>query len=609
MILQSQHFLANITLWLVLHHGGKLRVAVSGKIVYEKQLGPLKREIEVRVARFCPSEGSCLEDDAVLAYEVLDGLGGRDLLCASGTYDQTSELRQTPGIRQQLYHIPKLYPNDSRASKPSIQLLIRCTAQRILRWLIQVPVIPPIDFATFGFRAVPGQSVKQPGMTVSDILSRIPSIVNPMLDDAAKSDVVYAAVEVELDNNANSESADVSMDDFDPALENDRALEELLPYFPILQDLLSEVKSSCLCPRCRSQDEHMDNLLQPGCLRRLAYCETILLVAHAIADGFGCEDVSATRDIDDIIQSTAVVLLELCEGKQIIWDTWFSAAACVYLGCPFRHHLMNIESSGTTYAAIQYGNLSVIAPWLDVNVKLKTQQCFALIQGKGTIGMVRHRDNEEGTLQFQGIEETFAIIQTERTEDTTSFVDRFPKEARASGSPFAFAKDRSSVTCDLSLVATAENSYRFVFRVRSSSHCRVVDPSDAMIRLARTVPSASCIHTKSVYTRLSNFLQHTFVYSFDEALGRWANIEGFDPSGNTFGTSMVSPNVHRARSGGCSEDVIHVSYVLDSFLKLNILLALTVNDALLLYAGTSCLRCAQAQLAYRIAMTTIKSYG
>ena len=42
MTLQSEHFLANITLWLVLNHGSKLRVVVSGFTVYEKQLGPPK---------------------------------------------------------------------------------------------------------------------------------------------------------------------------------------------------------------------------------------------------------------------------------------------------------------------------------------------------------------------------------------------------------------------------------------------------------------------------------------------------------------------------------------------------------------------------------------
>ena len=593
-ILRSQHFLANIALWLILHHSGRLRVVVSGKTVFEKNLGPLEREVEMRVARFCPSEGSCLEDDAVLAYKILEDLSGQIKHLESGTYDQTSELRPTSGIRQQLYHIPKPHPNESRVYKPSIQLLIKCTAQRMMRWLLQVPVVTQIDFATFGFQAIPGQSVKQPGMVISDVLSRIPAIINVMWGDAAKSTVVYAAVEDEVDNNTTSQSADVSMDDFDPGLEKDRALEELLPYFPILQDLLSEIKPSCLCPQCQSQEEHMENLLQPGCLRRIAYKEVMLLIAHAIADGLGCEDVSAIRDTDEIIEATAVVLLELCEGKKVIWDTWFSAAACVYLGCPFRHHIMDIESSGTTYAAIQYGNLSVIASWLDLTKELNTKQSFALITGKGTIGVARSRDDVQGTMQFQGIEETFAIIQTEHTEDTSSYINHFPKEELAQGSTLVLPEDHSSVNCDLLLVPAAENAYRFLFRVRSENHSRVVDPSDAIIRLARTVPSYDCKHKKPGDLRRSKLQQATFIYSFDEALGRWANIEGFYGL-NKVGPPMLNVNVDRAMGEEYTKDVIHLSHVLDSFLKVNILLALGVNDALLLNDGSSCLSCVQAQ--------------
>lgn len=599
MILRSQHFLANIALWLVLHHDGKLRVVVSSKTVYDKQQGPSDKEIEIRVERFCSLEGPCSEEDAILGYEILEDLGGRHQHFRSGTYDPTSELHPVPGVRQPLYEIPRLYPPDSRVSKRSIQLLIKATAQRMARWLIQVPLMTQVEFSNFGFQADPDHRSGQSNLTISDILSKTPNIVNLRWGEAASSTVVYTSAEdVEGDGN-DAQNSVANMSNFDIGLEKERALEEVLPYFPILQDLLNEVKTSCLCPRCQSDDESMENLLQPGCLRRIAYIEVVLLLAHSIADSFGCEDVSATREVDPIVESVVVILIELCEGRKIIWDTWFSAAACVYLGCPFKHHTMDIESGGTTYGAIQYGNLSVIAPWLDLTAELKIQHCFGLIQGKGTIGVIRTRDIDQDSFQFRGVEETFAIIQTEHTEDTSNYVDRYKMEALPSGSNAHLMNDKADVACDMFLVSAAESTYRFLFRVRSDSHSRVVDPSDAIIRIARSIPCYSCKHKGNPNARQGDLQQNTYLYSFDDVLGRWSNIEGFYGL-NKVGPPMLTLNVDEHMSDETDpegvDEAIHLSHVLDSHLKVNIALALSVNDAAILNDGSSCLSCVQEQV-------------
>ncbi|KAI9662903.1 MAG: hypothetical protein M1821_007950 [Bathelium mastoideum] len=337
MILQSRHFLANIALWLLLHHHGRLVVVVSGRIIFDQDHGHSDKEIELRVAQYCPEEGPCIEKDTTHRCQVLEDVGGEEKHFQSGTYEGPSQPYQAPGVRQALYDIPKLYPSSSRASKSSIQLLVKCTAQRVMQWLLQVPLFTPAAFSTFGFQVSGTHEVENQKLVISDALSRIPGIVNFKGADVKLSSVVYASVQDDHDDGDISMcSSAMSLKKFEPDLGEDRKIEEVLPCFPILQDFLQEVKASCLCPRCQSKDETIKTLLQPGCLRRVAFNDVMLLMAHGIADGFGCDDVSAVREVDSIIESIVALLHDFCMGKRVAWDTWFSTAACVYLGCPFK---------------------------------------------------------------------------------------------------------------------------------------------------------------------------------------------------------------------------------------------------------------------------------
>jgi hypothetical protein len=76
------------------------------------------------------------------------------------------------------------------------------------------------------------------------------------------------------------------------------------------------------------------------------------------------------------MKAMLTLLAEILRRKQIRWDIWFSVAACVYLGCPFKDRVMDIELGGTAYAAIQYRNLAVVAPWLDLNAHRPRQRSW-----------------------------------------------------------------------------------------------------------------------------------------------------------------------------------------------------------------------------------------
>lgn len=76
-IIESQNVISNLTLWLVYHFKGRLRVVVSGKIVYDQVLGPAEKTIEDRTQKFCSNSGPCDSDNAELKVRVYSVIAGK----------------------------------------------------------------------------------------------------------------------------------------------------------------------------------------------------------------------------------------------------------------------------------------------------------------------------------------------------------------------------------------------------------------------------------------------------------------------------------------------------------------------------------------------------
>ena len=305
-IFQSEHLIANITLWLMLHHDGILRVVISSHTVYEKRLGSAEKEIEVRVQRYCAED--CRSGRNFPDYVILADMNGEQQNQTTGTYDQPSaRIPLSPAVRRSLYDIPRSYPMDSRANKPSVQVLIKGTTQKLLRWLLNVPLVMPKGLARIVFQPLLGETCRIPVMTISGLLQRVPSLINFNWEHNVKSSVVYKGAEDEMIPSGILDPMDSNLTDSENIIEKTWYLEEMLPYFPIVQDLMFEVRALCLCPDCQSKNPEIP--LQPGCLCRIAFDEMMHLLGHGIADGFGCDDVSGIREADDIV--TAVFTASL----------------------------------------------------------------------------------------------------------------------------------------------------------------------------------------------------------------------------------------------------------------------------------------------------------
>ena len=402
--------------------------------------------------------------------------------------------------------------------------------KKMVSWLLEIPVMPQRRCTDLGFYAdLNGKQTEGRVITrVSNILGRSPDILNFRIP-AVKGigNTVYVDVSDRIPDTSNTDEELLNEENLhltQDQVSKKRVLENILGHFPILSEFMSEAQIYCSCRSCRahSNSPSISWLRGRGCVRTTAFEEALTLVAHGIADGFGVHDVSAMLDATSLIEGMVCLLQELCEDNRINWDTWFSVAACTFLGCPFQRHVMNVKDGGTTFAAIQYGNLAAIAPWLDLSQQLVIERCFYLLEVKGRVGVISY--DTEDRERFQSVEDEYAVIQTEKTEDTRGIFTGNPKNLLSSESEIRLDYDDSAPIVDFVLVPVDDFVYRLLMRVQTHKYSRIVDSSDTMRRVTRTLPlHPRCKHPKTpVLTKLDLPIA---IYSFDEVIGRW-NKEG-----------------------------------------------------------------------------------
>jgi hypothetical protein len=559
-ILQTKHLLRDVVLWLFLHYDGTIVVNVGGQIVYRADLGNPHRELEVHVESPCPEDGDC-GSVGNEPYKILHNIHGKFEEFLSGyAFSGFSDFLPQPGIRQKVYEIPRLYPSDSKMWNKGLQILVKCSAQSIVQWLLGVPLSAEQTISSPGFSAEPGKQAVAGRMTVSLVLKRVPAMINLQWGSSPASQVVFC------DDRHHQ-------DGLSPNGSVKNLLLSLLAFFPIFEDLVTKAFIDCLCPVCSQRDEEIsvrwDSILKSGsgCLGRAAMEEVLLLLAHGVADGFGVNDVSSISDISHIVEGMAVLLLELA-GGEICWDSWFTVASCVYLGCPFVKPVSgeHVAFGGTAFAAIQYGNLAAQAPWLDLTQDHTVQGCFGLIGSRGRLGVFTKSDDQSA--QFRSVEENFAIIETENTEGTTPFCSRYEKASSAIDHHLHMDEDDSSMDSDVILYQVDDKFYRLLLRIKTSTHWRVVDPSDAFSAITRMLPSATCQHGTQPP---EIFPLNAKIYTMEEVLGRWPD-------------AVRSPE---------DSPTLHVTNILDSHLKKNVALALSVcTIAVPNYPQLACSTCA-----------------
>ena len=331
-----------------------------------------------------------------------------------------------------------------------------------MRWILSLGVSSPYDFTNLGFRVQMESEPEAKNRKIRDLLHRSPSILNQRWGDSRLSNVVFCMPVSHADGRPMSETSESGSRA--STVYQDRQFNEIVPYFPILKDLLNEIRPICRCLRCEDR-ESFGSLLVEGCLLHIALIECLALMAHGIADGFGVTDASGVLDVKTTSTGMLYLLLDIVEEQGILWDIWFGVAASVYLGCacPCLPNAVITTHMTSTTAAIQYGDLAVVAPWLNLNQILQIEGCFKLIEVQGYLSIGIPVSAQEVTCHE--VAENYALIRTETTELIPE--RELPHEFLRPGSNITIAADSSPTEIAWIMSQVSDSDYALMMRVES----------------------------------------------------------------------------------------------------------------------------------------------
>jgi len=621
-IIECDNIVTNLTLWLIYHFKGRLRIVVSGKIVYDEVLGPEESLVEHRTKKFCSTDGPC-DNLSSAKVKILFCISGDVRKILSGTYDTQMTMEQIPRVRQKLYQ-PVRYPPGA-AGRESIRVLARQTAFEIVSWILKLRLSRDACSNEISFNVILNEAERHEevleDLYMSDILARVPSIVNMGWGDIKSAVVVFSppsgnesltvnVAEIDEDDPMDFDSAnDLESLDSDSS---ELTLESILLYFPILRDLMDKVKRSCRCHQCLTPKANPS--LKEGCLRHTAFMEVMTYIAHSISDAFGADDCSqrVTRVMEDF--GVPRILYDITTGS-VKWRTWLDTAARVLLGSPSIEELVDTgtdddyteksdffdaDQFASTVIAVQHGSLAVVAPWLDISQPLDITNCFGFKIVEGRLGLYSPDDS-----QFQTLQGDSTVIETRHSDDVQGYAELHPLATESVGAEVALEPDSCDVQNNFLLVSTGSNRYSLLMRVVSGSHSRFLDPTRAMIKLAQPIMSIACSHKSDSKTIVKSITPELKMYKFDELLGRWPDspADALQPEGQTSETiedddaALPAGQYHETPAAGEQIEVydlvqaFRVSQILDSYLKYNTALALLYSDVTILNNGSACLPC------------------
>jgi hypothetical protein len=288
---------------------------------------------------------------------------------------RSKEKRRTPPTppgRERLYRWSQqfLHSTEGIRGENAARQLIQETAHQMVLWLLQVPLEHSDHHQGTGrvlqFQAAPGEQAASSLCTIGNVLDVYPWFLQRQCGNQLSKVVVYAPRHQLLQVN-HARSAD--------RRHNCPLLERTLQHFPILYELVRQVQLGCQCDICKPSGSSGQELFRAGCFGHTCCQEVLYLVGNAVANGFGSQNRAPSVSINNVVEATAHLLLQLCEEKKVTWNTWFSTAACVELGCPFiANHPVCI--TGKTCVGIQYYGTSLLANWADSGTWPKVQSCF-----------------------------------------------------------------------------------------------------------------------------------------------------------------------------------------------------------------------------------------
>ena len=340
---------------------------------------------------------------------------------------------------------------------------------------------------------------------------------------------------------------------------------DILSHFQETRTILERCEARCSCPPCSQKINRPSQLrARFGCLRSLARSTILRLIAHAIADGFGADDVSGvTRDrtARDVETATSGLLKCLLAEEEVVWATWFGIAASVYLGCP----MFRLSSQGTNSepVAVQFGSSVVAASWIDLCNEIKLTGCYGFESAQGCL---------------RNVDADLALLCTERTA-CSSFRDIDLSDAKLPQHDYDEI-DNTELSLHSTIHPTRDYTnidggevgfFKLVTIAKVRRHTRIINPAAILVAIALSVVPR-CTHKDSTKNAVIPSSPHK-IWSFQEALGFW-EVDNFEDRSASW--------------------VYHTTF-LDTNAKVNTLLALSPQGCIVRTADC-CFACAQKEL-------------
>ena len=556
-VIRSDRFLSDLTLWLLLHFHGTIVVSVSKAVLFEKTLGPSSRFVRMMVKELCPEDvKTCLKADAPV--EALISVGDELFTFLTGTDD--NDFHPCSYTRQAFYDVEDL-TSSPRSAK--LKLLDRAECNSIARvakgmmdWLLNVPVVPAPDLLGLTFRVLLDSEVKS-GMSIGDLLQKHPGLPNLNTGLLPTQRAVIRRPDEGLSDEL---SDDEALPDTSPSNPS-----SIFAWFPLAQSLLDDIQPRCSCSACKS-GANLD-LCKRGCLREATVTRLFVLLAHGICDAFGAKDVSGRANPEDQVTGMTTLLLEILHQQLVRWDTWFELVACTTAGMSWDAFDSVGDDGCSSWAAVQYGSFLAVAPWLDLAKEAKVKGCFGIMTVEGSLQGV---PDDAGLVrcEMDQYNETYQPLGTSLgTESSANEPHRMQIETADRASDIidaAIRLDTLKVERYTAIFRSDRFLYRLMTTVRSDRNVRIVDPSQVIMGLARC-HSIQCQHDPT--SAVMSSADVIRVDDFDLILADWSS----------------SPT---------SSNMIQMSQGMDSQLKINTLLSIVRKGSVLRDMKSCCINCA-----------------
>lgn len=250
---------------------------------------------------------------------------------------------------------------------------------------------------------------------------------------------------------------------------------QITKWYPDVCTALELAYERCECG-CNERviDDILEEELDSGCLLALIFSETMLHVAHAMAEAAGASDVSNLHGVDTAITlaEAAVALLgPIAKYGEIMWDTWFRLAASAITGVPYDmadEQTLDVGGGLFLWAA---GSMTIIPAWFTMDSDIKLQGSWGVQQMTGSL---------------QGLEAETAVIESQHSSTAQSTNLPSPR-------PISSGEDEEDVKVETAIFSNTGDLYRIMSMVRTSSTLRILNPLD-VYRGAILAVRPSCTH-------------------------------------------------------------------------------------------------------------------